>query len=111
MSVTEPRPAGSDTTRGTGSTFWAALLSNSRKTERGSGQFLIRFVMRAAPFALLSNSRKTERGAGLFLIRFVMRAAPFALPAGRGSVFVRSYTPFTLMSHTPLDKTEACPTP
>ena len=37
--------------------------------------------------ALLRNLRKTERGAGLFLIRFEVRAAPFALPPGRGSVF------------------------
>jgi hypothetical protein len=36
--------------------------------------------------ALFRNSRKTERGAGQFLIRSAVRAAPFALPAGRGSV-------------------------
>ena len=88
-----------------------ALLRNLRKTECGAGRFPIRFAVRAAPFALLRNLRKTECGAGLFPIRLAVRAAPFALPAGRGSVFVRSYTPFTLMSHTPLDKTEACPTP
>jgi hypothetical protein len=57
----------------------AALLRNSRKTERGAGQFLIRLVVRAAPFALLRNSRKTERGAGEFLVRLAVRAAPFAL--------------------------------
>ena len=32
-----------------------APLRNTRKTERGAGQFLIRFVVRAAPFALLRN--------------------------------------------------------
>jgi hypothetical protein len=36
---------------------------------------------------LLRNSRKTERGAGQFLVHLAVRAAPFALPAGRGSVF------------------------
>jgi hypothetical protein len=36
--------------------------------------------------ALRRNSRKTERGAGQFLIRLAVRAAPFALLAGRGSV-------------------------
>jgi len=30
------------------------FLRNSRKTERGASQFLIRLVVRAAPFALLS---------------------------------------------------------
>src|ERR1700689_4724744 len=69
------------------STFGVALFRNSRKTERGAGQFLIRSAVRAAPFALLRNSRKTERGAGQFPVRFEVRAAPFALPAGRGSVF------------------------
>jgi hypothetical protein len=38
--------------------------------------------------ALLRNSRKTERGAGQFLVRLAVRAAPFALPSGRGSVFM-----------------------
>jgi hypothetical protein len=33
----------------------APLLRNTRKTERGSGQFLIRLAVRAAPFALLRN--------------------------------------------------------
>ena len=56
-----------------------ALLRNSRKTERGAKQFLLRLVVRAAPFALLRNSRKTERGASQFLIRLVVRAAPIAL--------------------------------
>jgi len=56
-----------------------ALLRNSRKTERGASQFLIRLVVRAAPFALLRNSRKTECGAKQFLLRLVVRAAPFAL--------------------------------
>jgi hypothetical protein len=55
------------------------FLRNSRKTERGASQFLIRLVVRAAPFALLRNTRKTERGASQFLIRLVVRAAPFAL--------------------------------
>jgi hypothetical protein len=32
-----------------------ALLRNSRKTERGAGQFLVRLAVRAAPFALLRN--------------------------------------------------------
>jgi len=36
--------------------------------------------------ALLRNLRKTECGSGQFLVRFAVRAAPFALPAGRGSV-------------------------
>jgi hypothetical protein len=58
--VTEPRPGGSDTTIGVGP---------------------------ALDVALLRNLRKKERGAGLFLIRFEVRATPFALPAGRGSVF------------------------
>jgi serine protease Do len=31
----------------------SGLLRNSRKTERGAGQFLVRLVVRAAPFALL----------------------------------------------------------
>jgi hypothetical protein len=62
------------------------LLRNSRKTERGAGQLLVGFAVRAAPFALLRNSRKTERGAGQCLVGFAVRAAPFALPAGRGSV-------------------------
>jgi hypothetical protein len=57
-------------------------LRNTRKTERGASQFLIRLEVRAAPFALLSilrNTRKTERGASQFLIRLEVRAAPFAL--------------------------------
>jgi hypothetical protein len=37
------------------------------------------------PVAVLRNSRKTERGAGQFLVRLAVRAAPFAVPAGRGS--------------------------
>jgi len=41
-------------------------------------------AVRAAPFALLRNSRKTECGAGQFLVRLAVRAAPFALPGGRG---------------------------
>jgi hypothetical protein len=56
-----------------------ALLRNSRKTERGTSQFLVRLAVRAAPFALLRNSRKTECGAGQFLVRLAVRAAPFAL--------------------------------
>jgi len=32
------------------------LLRNSRKTERGAKQFLIRMVVRAAPFALLIDT-------------------------------------------------------
>src|ERR1700683_1396694 len=88
--VTGPRPGGSVTTSGAGSTLGVAFLRNSRKTERGAGQFLIRFAVRAAPFAFLRNSRKAECGAGQLLIRFVVRAAPFALPAGRGSAFARS---------------------
>ena len=32
----------------------AALLRSSRKTERGTGKFLVRLVVRAAPFALLT---------------------------------------------------------
>jgi glyoxylase-like metal-dependent hydrolase (beta-lactamase superfamily II) len=56
-----------------------ALFRNSRKTERGAGQFLDRVAVRAAPFALRRNSRKTERGAGQFLDRVAVRAAPFAL--------------------------------
>jgi len=36
------------------------------------------------PVAVLRNSRKTERGAGQFLVRLAVRAAPFAVPAGRG---------------------------
>jgi hypothetical protein len=36
-------------------------------------------VVRAAPFALLTNSRKTERGAKRFPGMLVVRAAPFAL--------------------------------
>src|ERR1700689_5101738 len=72
---------------GAGSTRGVALLTNSRETECGAGQFLIRFAVRAAPFAVLRNSRKTECGAGQFLIRFAVRAAPFALPAGRGPAF------------------------
>src|SRR5271154_6160796 len=32
------------------------LPRNSRKTERGAGQFLIRLVVRAAPFAVLRNA-------------------------------------------------------
>src|SRR5271170_706672 len=77
--VTEPRPGGSVTTSGAGSTLVVALLRNLRKTECGAGLFLIRFAVRAAPFALLRNLRKTECGAGQFLIRFAVRAAPFAL--------------------------------
>jgi outer membrane protein TolC len=63
------------------------LLRTSRKTERGAGQFLVRLVVRAAPFALLLNSRKTERGAGQFLVRLAVLAAPFALllPAAFGA--------------------------
>jgi hypothetical protein len=61
-----------------------------RKTERDTGEFLVRLSVRAAPFALLRNLRKTERGAGEFLDRFAVRAAPFALPCGRGSVFSAS---------------------
>jgi hypothetical protein len=57
-----------------------------RTTERGAGQVLDRFAVRAALFAVLRNSRKTERGAGQFLVRFAVRGALFALPAGRGSV-------------------------
>jgi len=45
------------------------LLSNSRKTECGAKQFLIRLEVRVAPFALLSSSRKTECGANPFLNR------------------------------------------
>jgi hypothetical protein len=71
--------------------FVVARLRNSRKTERGAGQFLVRSAVRAAPFALLRNSRKTERGAGQLLVGFAVRAAPFALPSGRGSVFVSAY--------------------
>jgi hypothetical protein len=68
-----------------------SLLRNTRKTERGAGQFLVRLAergagqflvrlaVRAAPFALLRNTRKTERGAGQFLVRLAVRAAPFAL--------------------------------
>jgi hypothetical protein len=40
-----------------------------------------------AGVGLLDHSRKTEGGAGEFLMRFMVRAAFFALPAGRGSVF------------------------
>jgi hypothetical protein len=36
-------------------------------------------AVRAAPFALLRNTRKTERGAGQFLTDLEVRAAPFAL--------------------------------
>jgi hypothetical protein len=39
----------------------------------------------AVSAALLRDSRKTERGVGQFLVRLVPRAAPFALPASRGS--------------------------
>jgi len=35
--------------------FVVALLRNSRKTECGAGQFLVRLAVRAAPFALLRN--------------------------------------------------------
>ena len=55
------------------------LLRNTRKTERGASEFLIRLEVRAAPFALLRNTRKTECGARPFLIRVEVRAAPFAL--------------------------------
>jgi hypothetical protein len=41
----------------------------------------------ACVVALLRNSRRTECGAGQFLVRFAVRAAPFALPPGRGSVW------------------------
>ena len=55
------------------------LLRNSRKTERGATQFLVRLEVGAAPFALLlRNSRKTECGAKQFLVRLEVRAAPFA---------------------------------
>ena len=47
---------------------------NTRKTERGAKQFLLRLVVRAAPFALLKNTHKTERGARQFLIRLEVRA-------------------------------------
>ncbi len=56
-----------------------ALLSNTRKTERGANQFLTPLAVRAAPFALLSNTRKTECGANQFLTPLAVRAAPFAL--------------------------------
>jgi alpha,alpha-trehalase len=56
-----------------------APLRNSRKTECGTGQSLVRLAVRAAPFALLRNLRKTECGPGQFLIRLAVRAAPFAL--------------------------------
>jgi hypothetical protein len=36
---------------------------------------------------LVRNSRKTERGAGQFLVGLAVRAAPFALSAGSGLVF------------------------
>jgi len=32
---------------------YAGFFRNSRKTEWGAGQFLIRLVVRAAPFALM----------------------------------------------------------
>jgi hypothetical protein len=50
--VTEPRPVGSVTTSVAGCAFGVALLRNSRKTEFGAGQFLVRLAVRAAPFAL-----------------------------------------------------------
>ena len=53
------------------------LLSNTRQTECGAGQFLTDFAVRAAPFALLRNSRKTERG-GRVALRIEGAAAPFA---------------------------------
>jgi hypothetical protein len=42
----------------------------------------LRFFSRAAGAALLKNSRKTERGAKEFLIRMAVRAVPFAVIAG-----------------------------
>jgi hypothetical protein len=39
----------------------------------------------AAPFALLRNTRKTERGAGQFLTFFGVRPAPFALVNGHAA--------------------------
>jgi len=60
-----------------GSGVVVAFPRNSRKTERGAGQFLVRLAVRAAPFAFPRNSRKTERGAGQFLVRLAVRAAPF----------------------------------
>jgi polyvinyl alcohol dehydrogenase (cytochrome) len=49
-------------------------LNNSRKTERGAVQFLVRLVVRAAPFALLSNSRNTKpvRAASLALLAWMI---------------------------------------
>jgi len=60
-------------------------LRNTRKTERGAGQFLTFLEVRAAPFALLRNARKTERGAGQFLTFFGVRPAPFALVNGHAA--------------------------
>src|SRR5438876_12030778 len=36
-------------------------------------------MLRRQPLPLPSNTRKTERGAGLLLVRWMVRAAPFAL--------------------------------
>jgi len=47
--------------------------------ERDTGKFLLRWVVRASPFALFHHTRKTERGPANFLLRSMVRAAPFAL--------------------------------
>jgi hypothetical protein len=52
---------------------------DSRKTDCGAKQFLVRLGVRAAAFALLMDSRKTDCGAKQFLVRLEVRAARFAL--------------------------------
>jgi hypothetical protein len=37
------------------------LLRNARKAERGAGQFLVHFVVRAEPFALLNGIRRASK--------------------------------------------------
>jgi hypothetical protein len=42
------------------------------------GVMVLKLDLAGRPYPL-RNSRKTERGAGQFLVRLVVRAAPFAL--------------------------------
>jgi hypothetical protein len=53
---------------------WIALLP-----KRDIGKLLIRWVMRASSFALFHHTRKTERGTANFLLRSIVRATPCAL--------------------------------
>jgi hypothetical protein len=64
--------------------FVVALPRYTRNTERGVGQFLVRFAVRAALFALPRNTRNTERGVGRSWS--VLRCAPHSLRFLPGAV-------------------------